>query len=159
MNLKPLPPQPVPMYTLLCPPVHPAARGKTPTASQTNRRKWRRMNTQVAAAQDEEEEEPAIPLPDLPPVDLRGSPVVYDYVVRPSQPESWKQISRPQQVIHPAMPEKPPRPSIGYDAFAARFERLEQAGLMDGTGNWPEEGWDEEDAGRGSEKTKGPGGR
>ena len=112
------------------------------------------MNTQVAAAQDEEEEEPAIPLPDLPPVDLRGSPVVYDYVVRPSQPESWKQISRPQQVIHPAMPEKPPRPSIGYDAFAARFERLEQAGLMDGTGNWLEEGWDEEDEGRGSEKTK-----
>ncbi|PIL25093.1 hypothetical protein GSI_12982 [Ganoderma sinense ZZ0214-1] len=111
------------------------------------------MDAQAAAAQEEEEEEVAIPLADLPPIELRGNPVVFDYVVRMKPPESWKQMSRPQQVIHPPVPEKPPRPSIGYDAFAVRFERLQQAGLMDGTGDWPEEGWEE------SSRAKGPGGQ
>ncbi|KAI1793569.1 hypothetical protein LXA43DRAFT_1001334 [Ganoderma leucocontextum] len=151
-----LPSHPVPVYMLLCSTVRPAPRGKTPTASQASRRRWRRMDTQAAAARDDDEDELAIPLADLPPIDLRGCPVVRDYIVRPKLPESWKQTSRPQQVIQPPVPEKPPRPSIGYDAFAARFERLEQAGLMDGTGMWPEEGWDKEH--QGSEEAKGPGG-
>lgn len=113
------------------------------------------MNTQAATAQDEDES--PIPLADLPSVDLRDCPVVYDYVVRPKPPESWGQMSRPQQVVQPPVPEKPPRSSIGFDAFAARFERLERAGLMDGTGIWPEEGWDDEY--RDSEEAKGPVGR
>ncbi|EJF64147.1 hypothetical protein DICSQDRAFT_178651 [Dichomitus squalens LYAD-421 SS1] len=146
-ELSALPAYPVPVYKLLCPTVRPARRGKTPTASQGSRRKWRRMDTQAAAPpeeDDDDDEEPAIPLADLPPMDLRGCPEIHDYFVRPKPPESWLQLSRPQQVVDPPVPEKPPAPSIGYDAFAARFEQLERAGLIDGKGLWPEEGWNKE---------------
>ena len=111
------------------------------------------MDTQAAAAQDKDEEDQPIPLADLPLADVQGCPVVHDYVVRPNRPESWKQMSRPQQVIQPPVPEKPPRPSIGFEGFAARFERLEKAGLMDGKGMWPADGWDDEH--QGSEGSQG----
>ena len=113
------------------------------------------MDAQAAApkedASEDDEDEPPIPLKDLPSLDLRGPSEIYDFLVRPKPPESWLQLSRPQQVIHPPVPEKPPPPSIGYDAFAARFEQLERAGLIDGKGLWPEEGWNKEDGASGGD--------
>ena len=144
-SLPPLPPEPVPLYTLLCPPIREKHRKDASTASQAARRgRWKRMSSRAAPLEESEDEDESMPLPDL---DTQESTARYrdvgiecvEWVVYKSPPEPNLQLSRPQPIIIPPLQEKPPPPSIGYGAFAERFAQLELAGIIDGSGQWPQE--------------------
>ncbi|RPD64267.1 hypothetical protein L227DRAFT_323442 [Lentinus tigrinus ALCF2SS1-6] len=143
--LPPLPPDPVPVYTLLCPPMrekHPKAGS---TASQAARRgRWKRMGSRAPPPEDSDDEDESMPFADLDP---QASTAYYcdrgnecrDWVVHKAPSEPSLQLSRPQPMIIPPIPENPLPRSIGYAAFAERFAQLELAGAIDGSGQWPQE--------------------
>ena len=91
-----------------------------------------------AVKEDDDEDEDAIPLADIAPLDA-SIPVFRDYIVLQKPSEPSLQLSRPQQMIVPSVLEREPPVSIGFEAFAARYTELEQAGLIDGSGQWPQE--------------------
>ncbi|RDX48247.1 hypothetical protein OH76DRAFT_1352794 [Lentinus brumalis] len=145
--LPPLPHDPVPLYTLLLPPVREKPRRAGSTASQTARRgRWKRMSSRAAPpseASDTDEPE-SMPFADLDPqasTSYYSSPQneCLEWVAYKAPPEPALQISRPQPMIIPPVREKPPAPSIGYVAFAEKFAQLELAGIIDGTGQWPQD--------------------
>lgn len=67
-------------------------------------------------------------------------------VRRQKLPDSATQLSRPQYLTLPPIREMPPQARVGYPAFEARFKELENAGLIDGTGEWAEEEDDDDDS-------------
>ena len=143
-KLPQLPKAPIPTHELFCAPVSPARR-RAPGGSQAGRGRgrWKRMDTPKPGTVgggdgDDGDSDDAIPLADLRPLALGRREEFLDYVLRAAPPEAYMQLSRPQQVVAPPVPEVQPPVSVGFEAFAARFERLDLAGLMDGTGQWPE---------------------
>ncbi|KAL7280864.1 hypothetical protein ACG7TL_005808 [Trametes sanguinea] len=130
-----LPEEAIPTYLLTTPTIPPARPrgGRAPTSSQGGRRRWRKMLEHEESA---EEDEPSIPLADLPPFDPRQVPI---QIVRRRPLEPRMQQSRPQNMVVPPVREPDPPVSIGYSAFARRFVELEKAGIIDGTGLWPTE--------------------
>ncbi|OBZ73504.1 Phosphomannomutase [Grifola frondosa] len=107
---------------------------RAPTSSQSSR-KWSRMDAQDT---EDEHKEGDQPFEDLPVLDTIYLPEVNEFAVRRKPPETTDgQLSRPQPVIYPLIPEQVPPLSMGYVAFADRFEQLEVADLIDGSGVWP----------------------
>ncbi|KAI0708870.1 hypothetical protein C8T65DRAFT_649776, partial [Cerioporus squamosus] len=144
-SLPPLPPDQVPLYTLLLPPVREKHRRAGATASQTARRgRWKRMSSRAAApdSSSDADEPESMPFPDLDPQTAYYSDrqnECLEWVAYKAPPEPALQISRPQPMIIPPVREKPPARSIGYVAFAEKFAQLELAGIIDGLGQWPQE--------------------
>lgn len=94
---------------------------------------------------DEEDDDraEAMPFADLAPVSIWSADgelhEFHDWQVRRKPPESFMQQARPQPMVIPPVPEKPPPRSMGYPAFADKFLELEKAGIIDGSGQWPSE--------------------
>ena len=142
-DLPVLPRDLVPAYMLLCPPVWSAWR-RAPSASQAaaRGRRWKRMNM-PRSEEEEDEDESAICLEDIKPSSLQDHTACRQYIILRRPVETFLQLSRPQPIqVPPVRPATPPV-SIGFDAFAARFEQLDLAGLIDGSGQWPPEPEDE----------------
>ncbi|GBE80425.1 hypothetical protein SCP_0301400 [Sparassis crispa] len=132
-QLAPIPSEMTELFHLLSYPVARACK-RAQRLSQESRisRKWSRM----MASQDTEDSADAQPFDNLtkfePPANFN------DFIVwrKPSEPAM--QLSRPQFISVPSIPEVPPLLSMSYKAFFAKFKELEKAGLVDGTGEWPE---------------------
>ncbi|KAH9950131.1 hypothetical protein B0H21DRAFT_26283 [Amylocystis lapponica] len=127
----------VPVHTILSRPVYRALRqpGSQTDSSGIARisRKWSRMTEAEDAPAEDDDEERAQPFGDLPVRAVFPS----DYSVRRKPPEVM-QLSRPQPLYDPPVPEQPAPISIGYGAFKTKYAALEQAGLIDGSGMWPD---------------------
>ena len=138
-NLPPdLPHNSVLMHTILTPPVARARQqgpSQAPTASQV-RRNFNKMRGEGFIVDDEDEE---IPFPALPKLKPEGLQVFTDFVFRRKPPEEIPPLSRPPRLAIPPIPEKTPPVSMGYGAFEEKYKELEKAGLLDGTGEWPDE--------------------
>ena len=136
-----LPLTPVLTHTILTPPVARARRrdselSPAPTASQV-RRNFNKMRGEGFIVEDEEDEE--IPFPPLPVVKTKGRKEFTDFLFRRKPPEDIPPLSRPPRLVIPPIPEKIPPASVGFGVFEERFRELEKAGLIDGTGEWPDE--------------------
>ncbi|EIW58766.1 uncharacterized protein TRAVEDRAFT_47908 [Trametes versicolor FP-101664 SS1] len=138
-NPIPLPDSPIPAYIFTPPIVHirQPQQWRAPTSSQVARR-WKRMHVQTSPEEDEEDA-PVGPFPDLAPFDAREALAPGLLTVRHRRSEPALQQSRPYMCG--GAPERaavnPPQ-SIGYSTFAVRFGELEKAGIIDGSGVWPE---------------------
>ncbi len=90
-----------------------------------------------------EDESESMPFADLQPVGYWSPDGRFyeckDWKVLRKPPEIYMLQARPQPMTVPPVPEKPPPRSIGYKAFAEKFARLEAAGIIDGSGQWPTE--------------------
>ena len=130
----------VPTYMLFCPPVSLVSQ-RAPSASQasTRTRRWKRMNTPKPEDDEEDSDEETTPLADIGPFVLGEDAVFRDYICLQKPPETFLQLSRPQPMVVPSVPEPAPPVSIGFEAFAARFNQLEPLDLIDGSGQWPPE--------------------
>lgn len=95
----------------------------------------------VASAEDEAEGE-SLPFADLEPVNYGSSEQTFlecrDWLLLPKAPQIYLQQSRPQPMVVPPIAEKPTPKRVGYGPFAERFAQLERAGIIDGSGQWPE---------------------
>ena len=96
------------------------------------------MNTPRPEPEDDEDEE-TTPLADIQPFELGEGAELRNYVcfLRPS--ETFLQLSRPQPMVVPPVPESVPPISMGFEAFAAKFNQLDPLDLIDGSGQWPPE--------------------
>ncbi|OJT02879.1 hypothetical protein TRAPUB_6549 [Trametes pubescens] len=138
-NILPLPDSPIPAHIFTPPIVHirqPQYRG-APTASQLRARRWKRMHVQTSPEEDEEDA-PVGPFPDLVPFNARGALAPGLLTVQPKCREPALQQSRPYHMHGGAPRVAEPPQSIGYSTFAVRFGELEKAGIIDGSGVWPE---------------------
>lgn len=97
------------------------------------------MHVQTSPEEDEEDA-PMGPFPDLALFDAPEAlaPGLLTFQRRRGEPAL--QQARPYH-MHGEAPERvavnPPQ-SIGYSTFAVRFGELEKAGIIDGSGVWPE---------------------
>ena len=138
-NLPPdLPPAPVLTHPILTPSVALARKrgpSQAPTASQA-RRNFNKMRGEDFIADEEDED---TPFPELVNLKTEGLKEFTDFVFLRKPPEEIPPLSRPPRLTIPPIPEKIPPASMGFGAFEKRFMELEKAGLLDGTGEWPDE--------------------
>ncbi|TFY51881.1 hypothetical protein EVJ58_g10328 [Rhodofomes roseus] len=110
---------------------------QAPTASQA-RRKWNKMRGEGYIGEDDDEE--SAPFDTLHLLDTKALPdFAKSIIVRRKPPEPVPQLSRPPRVAIPPIPEKAPPVSSGFGAFQEKYRELEKAGLIDGTGEWPDD--------------------
>lgn len=144
-NLPPeMPLLPVPTQTVLMPPVARARQrersSQAPTASQV-RRNFNKMRGEGFIGDDDDEE--TIPFPTLAALRTEGMQEFTDFIMRSKPPEDIPPLSRPPRLTIPPVPEKVLPATMGFPAFKERFREMEKAGLIDGTGEWPEDSEDD----------------
>ncbi|GBE84452.1 hypothetical protein SCP_0604310 [Sparassis crispa] len=94
----------------------------------------------MMASQDTEDSADAHPFDNLRKFDTADIPEPIDSVVQQKLPEPSMQLSRPQYISDLPIPEVPPPLSMSYKVFYVKFQELEKAGMVDGTGEWQDPG-------------------
>ncbi|CCM00371.1 uncharacterized protein FIBRA_02401 [Fibroporia radiculosa] len=142
-DLPAIPSSSTPSYDMVAPHItralkRPLELSQLQLSSSQRTRKWAKMAVQEPV--EEEEDDDMEVLEDLPS-ELAlpsGREFFSDFIFRRKPPEPAAQLARPQYIVFLPIREEPPV-SMGYGAFKARFAELERAGLIDGTGEWPDE--------------------
>ncbi|KZT09914.1 uncharacterized protein LAESUDRAFT_694407 [Laetiporus sulphureus 93-53] len=135
-NLPPLPSNNAPIYMVTALPMSKAShpRGQRSEMLSQFTRGSRRMSRKEL-----EEEEDAQPFSDLPNPDMEAINLSGKLILQPRSEQPWLQLSRPYSMGLSSRVEgtKPPV-SISYRAFCTKFHGLEEAALINGTGEWPD---------------------
>ncbi|KAL6298650.1 hypothetical protein BKA93DRAFT_931974 [Sparassis latifolia] len=140
-QLAPIPSEMTTLYHLFSYPVARACRRAQLLSQEAHiSRKWTRM----MASQVTEDSANAQPFDDLTKFGTAHILDSVDFVVQKKPPEPALQLSRPQYISDPPIPEVPPPLSMSYKAFFAKFKEMEKAGVVDGMGEWPESDEDED---------------
>ncbi|CAL1701809.1 unnamed protein product [Somion occarium] len=151
----PQPPLPssIPSWKVTSPLVNPNCKytpsQSQPTASQGKRHIWKHMQHVTEMPEEDEEEEPLHTT--VAPIEPYLSTPFTQYIIQPTNPLDKDTSLSCHAPLPPASisppPSPPPIPTMGYSIFTAKYEQLELAGLLDGSGVWVQDPVDHPDSG------------
>ncbi|KZS99534.1 uncharacterized protein LAESUDRAFT_709692 [Laetiporus sulphureus 93-53] len=143
-DLPPLPRNNIPIYMVTALPVSKAInpRGQRSEMLSKITQRSKKMSRKEQEEEDEEEEDAQL-FDDLPNIDMEGINMSRAPILQPRSEQLWLQLSRPYSILSSRVEETKPAVSMGYGAFWAEFKKMEEAGLIDGAGEWPDAEEDE----------------
>lgn len=129
---------PIPTCHIITPIVAKGRKRRRITTTPQKKLVWKRQTQAKEEILDEEET--SVSLSDILPLPWTSAMSFPKLTVLSTFPfKTRDHLSYPIPSPHPCIPPPPPPASIGYTVFAEKYEKFGKAGLIDGSGSWPDD--------------------